>query len=246
MKDFSIHALLLAAGYGKRLRPITNDIPKCLVKIGGSSLLELWIAKLIQSNVRSVLINTHYLSEKVNLFLNPRLLNKYKEIKIQISHEENLLGTAKTMINNKEFFRNKIGLLIHADNFYEGDLSNFLKAHFNRPKKCLLTMLTFKTDNPKSCGVVEIDSEGIVNKFYEKVENPPTNLANAAIYAFDNNFIDWIEEYTGSANDFSNDILPKLLGRIYTYKTSEFFADIGTPKMLEKANDFVNRKNINK
>ena len=244
MKHLSVHALLLAAGYGTRLKPITNDLPKCLVKIGGRSLLELWIIKLIQSNVTSVLINTHYLADKVNLFLSPLFLNNYKEIKIQVTHEEILLGTAKTMINNKEFFRNKIGILIHADNFFEDDLSDFLKAHLNKPQKCLLTMLTFTTDNPKSCGVVEIDSDGIVTKFYEKVKNPPTNLANGAIYAFNNDFIDWIENNAPSAEDFSNDILPKLLGRINTYKTDKFFVDIGTPKMLEKANNFLNQKNI--
>ena len=244
MKNLSVHALLLAAGYGKRLKPLTNNLPKCLVKIGGRSLLELWILKLIQSNVQSVLINTHYLADKVNLFLNPFFLNNYKEIRIEVTHEKNLLGTAKTLINNKEFFRNRIGILIHADNFYEDDLSDFLKAHLNKPPKCLLTMLTFTTDNPKSCGVVEIDSDGIVIKFYEKVKNPPTNLANGAIYAFNNDFIDWIENNAPSAKDFSNDILPKLLGRIKTYKTNKFFVDIGTPKMLERANDFLNQKKI--
>ena len=243
MKKLSVHALLLAAGYGTRLKPITNDLPKCLVKVGERSLLDLWIGKLIQSNVQSVLINTHYLADKVNIFLRPLILNKYKEIKIELTHEKLLLGTAKTMINNKEFFRNKIGLLIHADNFYEDDLSDFLKAHLNKPKKCLITMLTFITDNPKSCGVVEIDKDGIVTKFYEKIKNPPTNLANGAIYAFNNDFIDWIENNASSAEDFSNDILPKLLGRIHTYKTDKFFVDIGTPTMLEKANNFLNQKN---
>ena len=119
MKHLSVHALLLAAGYGTRLKPITNDLPKCLVKIGGRPLLELWILKLIESNVQSVLINTHYLADKVSLFLNSRIKNKYKEIKIEVTHEKNLLGTAKTLISNKEFFRNKVGILIHADNFFE-------------------------------------------------------------------------------------------------------------------------------
>ena len=244
MKKLSVHALLLSAGYGTRLKPLTNDLPKCLVKVGEKSLLELWVGKLIQSNVQSVLINTHYLADKVNLFLNSLIKNKYKEIKIEVTHEKNLLGTAKTLICNKEFFRNKVGILIHADNFYEGDLSDFLIAHLSKPKKCLLTMLTFTTDIPKSCGVVEIDSDGIVTKFYEKVKNPPTNLANGAIYAFNNDFIDWIEKNASSAEDFSKDILPKLLGRIKTYKTDKFFVDIGTPKMLEKANNFLNHKKI--
>ena len=71
-------AILLAGGYGKRLRPLTNKIPKCLVKINNIPLLEIWINKLYNANVKEVLINTHYLSEKVEKFI------KKKKFKIKI------------------------------------------------------------------------------------------------------------------------------------------------------------------
>ncbi len=57
-----MRAILLAGGYGKRLKPITNKIPKCLVKINDVPILEIWLNKLYNANVREVLINTHYLS----------------------------------------------------------------------------------------------------------------------------------------------------------------------------------------
>ena len=60
-----VRAMLLAAGYGTRLRPITNQIPKCLVEIQGKPLLGHWINKLEDLNLESIIINTHYLSEKV-------------------------------------------------------------------------------------------------------------------------------------------------------------------------------------
>lgn len=74
------------------------------------------------------------------------------------------------------------GLLIHSDNYCLADFNAFLKAHQNRPKKCLLTMMTFRTDNPTSCGIVELNKQGIVTGFHEKVSDPPGNLANGAIY----------------------------------------------------------------
>ena len=64
-----IRALILAAGYGTRLRPITLKTPKCLVEIGGQPLLYNWLKKLEQINCERTLINTHHLSDKVNLFI---------------------------------------------------------------------------------------------------------------------------------------------------------------------------------
>ena len=62
-------AILLAAGFGTRLRPLTDLIPKCLVQIKKRPLLEIWLENLSKSNVNSFIINTHYLNEKVNLFM---------------------------------------------------------------------------------------------------------------------------------------------------------------------------------
>ena len=63
-------ALLLAAGFGTRLRPITDSIPKCLVDINGRPLLEIWIELLVNAGVNDILVNTHYLSDQVNFFVN--------------------------------------------------------------------------------------------------------------------------------------------------------------------------------
>ena len=65
-----IKALLLAAGYGTRLRPLTLKTPKCLVEVNGRPLLSYWLEKLEKIGCDEVLINTHYLSNKVIKFLN--------------------------------------------------------------------------------------------------------------------------------------------------------------------------------
>ena len=62
-------ALLLSAGFGKRLGSITKIQPKCLVKVKGTPILEIWIEKLYQLNIEEIFINTHYLSEQVENFL---------------------------------------------------------------------------------------------------------------------------------------------------------------------------------
>ena len=77
-------ALLLAAGLGTRLRPITNTIPKCLVEIGKKPILEIWLDKLSQAGCQEVLINTHYLANKIDNFLRNK---KYKNMRIHTTYE---------------------------------------------------------------------------------------------------------------------------------------------------------------
>lgn len=236
-----IKALLLAAGKGTRLRPITLKKPKCLVEINGIPILDRWLKKLNQLKVNAILINTHYLYSQVEDFL---AISKYKSKSIRIFHEEILLGTAGTLIANKYFFKGSTGLLIHADNYTNINLDELLKAHQRRPSNCLLTMLTFNTKYPKSCGVVETDKDGILIGFHEKKSDPPGNKANGAIYVFDYEFLDLLESKYPEAKDFSLDIIPNFIGNIYTWHTNSPFLDIGTKELLEEA-EFIDKEFIN-
>ena len=227
-----IRALILAAGIGSRLKPITTRIPKCLVEISGVPVLGRWIKELNRIGTESVLINTHYKAKEVENYLDN--LN-YKTMKLFISRERELLGTAGTLIHNKKFFENSTGILIHADNVTDFDLSLLLKAHDNRSSNAIFTMLTFNSPNPSSCGIVEIDNNGVVTKFHEKAQNPPSNRANAAIYVFEKNFFDYLEKPISNYYDFSLDIIPDFISKIQTFHTDKPFIDIGTPETLELA-----------
>ena len=99
-------------------------------------------------------------------------------------------------------------------------------------------MLTFNCNNPKTAGIIEKDSNDILVAFHEKVEYPPNNIANAAIYVFDEEFIKWMKELNFKPYDFSVDIIPLLLGKIFTYHTDEVYLDIGTPSSLKFAQNF--------
>ena len=236
-----LRALLLAAGLGTRLKPITNNIPKCLVEISGKPLLGRWIQQLEFLDCDSVLLNTHYLSNLVMNYLNTIPV---KRLKIKTSYEEKLKGTAGTLFDNIDFFDGYTGIFIHADNVSDFDLKNLLKAHENRPRQCILTMLTFNCNNPKTAGIIEKDSNDILVSFHEKVENPPSNCANAAIYVFDAEFIKWIKELKIKPYDFSFDIIPLLFGKIFTYHTDEVYLDIRTPSSLKFAQKFFKKSTL--
>ena len=232
----SINALLLAAGYGTRLRPLTLKTPKCLVNLNSYNILEHWLKKLEEVDCKSVIVNTHYLANQVEDYINKRSENV---MKINYSFEPTLLGTAGTLLFNEKFFKYSTGLLIHSDNAMEENLINLLEAHKSRPKGCILTMLTFESETPTECGIVELDSKGIVQNFFEKVENPPCKIANGAVYVFDYELIIFLKSLKKCFYDFSKEVIPKLIGRIYTYKTNSNFIDIGTPKNLKKAQKFM-------
>ena len=198
-----LKALLLCAGFGTRLRPITNKIPKCLVKVNETTILENWLNKLENAGFSEVLINTHYLHNKVSDYL---LSRKKSKIKIEVTYEEKLLGTAGTLIKNQEFFRDSKIALIHSDNMTNFKIRELIKADAYRPDNCLLTMLTFTTDTPESCGIVVCDHNNILREFYEKNLDPPSNIANAAIYVFDNILLDLLVEKYCHFKDFSKEV----------------------------------------
>ena len=227
-----LRALLLAAGLGTRLRPITLKTPKCLVSVAGEPLLGRWLRKLEEVGCEEVLINTHYMANQVNKFLSQYTSSK---LNIKTFHEPTLLGTAGTLMANLDFFHNSTGLLIHADNVMEENLEQLIFLHKNRPSNCLLTMLTFLTDQPDMCGIVTTDHQGIVTSFHEKVQDPPGNCANGALYIFDTSFLSYLNELAIKPTDFSTDVIPSLMGRIQTYSTDKAYIDIGTPSALEKA-----------
>ena len=231
-------ALLLAAGLGTRLKPYTNYQPKCLVEIRGKPLLEYWLKNLEDSCCEEVLINTHYLSEQVNDFLKNRPISK---MKINVSYEKKLLGTAGTLSKNISFFNKGIGVLIHADNFTQLNLKEFINAHIQRTKNTCLTMVTFMTENPSSCGIVKTDLNKVLIDFNEKPKDPESSLANAAIYAFEEEFLQDFKKLD-KPFDFSNDVIDNFKGKIQTWLTKEILIDIGTPESLSRAQNLASNK----
>ena len=227
-----MRAILLSGGYGTRLRPLTLKIPKCLVPIRNKPLLDIWFERLAEANIGPLLVNTHYLKDQVENFIES---NKFKD-RVTLIHEENLLGTAGTLISNLDFYGENDGLLIHADNYCLANFAAFQEAHLNRPPECLMTMLTFRTESPSSSGIVELDERGVVIAFHEKVLSPPGNLANGAVYILAPEFFKVLRKEFSSTQDFSTEVIPYLMGRIYSHESLNIFIDIGTKESYERAN----------
>lgn len=226
-----MRALLLAAGLGTRLRPITDRVPKCLVPIHGMPLLAYWLDLLLTAGIEQVMVNTHYLPGTVRAFVQS---SPWRD-KIMLVHEDVLLGTGGTILKNREFLAGGPFMLAHADNLTRFDVHAFMDAHARRQPGVEITMMTFDTDTPQSCGIVELDGRGIVLAFHEKSKTPPGNRANAAVYIFEPTVIEFLASLGKEFIDLSTEVLPKYLGRMQAFHNPDYHRDIGTPESLRLA-----------
>lgn len=229
-----MRALLLAAGHGTRLRPITNTIPKCLVPIHGRPLMDYWLDLLFETDaVECAVINTHYLAEAVEAYIEG---SRWRD-RVELVYEQSLLGTGGTLKANRGLLDGDDVLVAHSDNLTDFDVVGFIAAHRARPEGTALSMLAFRTDDPRSCGILELDGDNVVRGLHEKVENPPGDLANAAVYIVTGEVIDAIEAIDRPFVDLSTEILPLYVGRTYAVVTQGYHRDIGNPESLRRAHE---------
>lgn len=122
-----IRAMILAAGLGSRLGAITSDTPKCLVKAGTKVMLEHVIDNLKRAGVTSVVINLHYLSDKVTNFVAER---ENFGLEVIFSYETELLGTGGAILNARRFLEQETSFFVHnADVYSDIDLKSLLAQH---------------------------------------------------------------------------------------------------------------------
>lgn len=228
-----MRALLLAAGFGTRLRPLTDHTPKCLVPIHGRPLLAYWLDALFaDGRVSRALVNTHYLHEAVEAFI---ATSPWRE-RIDMVHEAELLGTGGTILANRAWFEAEAAfLVIHADNLTDASIPALIDAHAAAPAHILMTLLAFRTPNPSQCGILELDGRGRVLAFHEKVADPPGNLANGAVYVFSPDVVRRIAAFGKPVVDLSTEVIPTLLPNVQALEHKGFFMDIGTPAALAQA-----------
>lgn len=224
-------AYLLAAGLGSRLKPITDTIPKCLVPINGHPMLDWWAKLFVESGVTEVLINTHYLADKVHAYIED-YNSKNTGLRFIETYEEKLIGSGGTVYSNRDFVKGEEDFLIcYADNLTDIHLKELMAYH--KEKKAVLTMALFHTNVPKQCGIAALNNDGLITEFVEKPENPASNLANAGIYVASQ---DVFKEFPDAEfSDIGKDVLPKLTGRMYGWEIPQYLIDIGTHANYEKA-----------
>lgn len=230
-----LKAVVLAAGEGTRLRPLTLEQPKPMLPIGGRPLLAHILEWLHRYGVEEVAINLHHLPHVVmEAFGDGRALG----LRLRYSVEERLLGTAGALSRFLDFFDARPFYVVYGDLLTAVDLGDLFRFH--REKGGVATVALYRVPNPAECGLVDVDEAGRIRRFVEKP--PPeevfTDLANAGIYVLEPRVLAYIPE--GQFCDFGRDVFPRLLAageRLFGYPVRQYLLDIGTLEKYHQAQE---------
>ena len=227
-----MRAVLLAAGLGSRLKPLTDTVPKCLAPICGRPLLAYWLDALLgDAQMERVLVNTHHLAGEVERFVRSSPWSG----RIDLAHEPRLLGTAGTLNAHRDWIGAEAVFVAHADNFTDAAPLRLIDAHRRAAPDVVASLFAFRTPTPRSCGILELDARNHVVAFHEKVQDPPGNLANGAVYVFEPDVLARIAALGRAVCDLSTEVIPGLLPRVLAVEHTGLFMDIGTPAALVEA-----------
>lgn len=231
-------AMVLAAGEGTRLSPLTLETPKVLLPVGAVPLVCRTLAWLKSHGISQVAINLYHLGNKIREFLGN---GSWFGVEISYSWEETLLGTAGGVKKMAHFFSNTF-VVVYGDVLTDFDLAAMISFH--QEKKALVTLALFEAPEPSEVGVVQLDKDGRVLDFVEK---PPKeadlgNLGSGGVYVLERQVLDYIPNQ--GFCDFAYDIFPKLIQAglpIYGYvlDSQDYLIDIGTPEKCCQANKDV-------
>jgi mannose-1-phosphate guanylyltransferase len=221
-------AFLLAAGRGTRLRPLTDNIPKCLLPIRGIPLLEIWLELCRNAGIKEILINIHAHAAQVT----DCLRRSSNGLHVRVVKESQLLGSAGTLIANREWVASEERFWVfYGDVLTRADLNSMRRFHDER--RPVTTLGVCHVPDPTRCGIVTVTEDNVVREFVEKPKNSESSLAFAGLMIATRQLLDAIPQKLPA--DIGFDVLPRLTGSMLAYHISEYLIDIGTLENYEAA-----------
>lgn len=222
-----IKAMVMAAGMGSRLEPITLMLPKPLIPIMNRPIMDIILEQLHSIGVDDVISNTYYLADQI--------IDRYKNNDLGINFnyikETELSGTAGGVKKCQFFFdKDKDFIVMSGDVLTTADLQKGLEIHRKTNAIATIGVKQVPFEQVSNFGVVVTDNEGFITGFQEKPsqQEAKSNLINTGIYIFNYKIFDYIPENT--FYDFAKNVFPALLKdrEINTFEVSEYWNDVGT------------------
>ena len=230
-------AIILAGGFGSRLKHIVSDVPKPMAPVNGVPFLTFLFHKLILAGIEHVILSTGYLHEVIENFYG----NAFESLRITYSIEEQPLGTGGAILlgMNKTCTNNV--LVLNGDTLFEIDFAKMAAYHLQ--KESLLTIALREEDEVSRYGSVQVDDSGKITAFAEKNQVQGKGLINGGIYMINASLFPGInmpEKFS-----FEKDVLEKYYHQInfYGLAFNSYFIDIGVPEDYARAqHDFLQLK----
>lgn len=225
-------AMILAAGVGSRLDPLTRNVPKPLVPILNRPVMEYLIELLKKHGFNQIMVNLHYLGEHIESYFQDG--SKWG-VKIEWSREDKLWGDAGSLKRVEDFFRDETFLVIGGDDLTDMDLTRLLKTH--REKKALATIALSLVDDPSEYGIALLNEDSRITRFLEKPKGEVifSNTANTGVYLFEPEIFELIPHNIFYL--FGKQVFPFLLDQhlpLYGHLTAAYWKDVGDLKIYQQ------------
>jgi mannose-1-phosphate guanylyltransferase len=199
-----------------------------MVPIRGVPLLSIWLQLCSRIGIDEVLINVHAHAAAVREFLQ----QNSSDVRVRVVEESELLGSAGTLRANRDWVASDdFFWIFYADVLNRVDFGGMMRMHQrHRPAA---TLGVYEVPDPRRCGIVTMDKNGIIREFMEKPDQPISNLAFSGLMIGTPAFLDVIPENTPA--DIGFHVLPQLAGRMLAYRIHDYVIDIGTMENYQRA-----------
>lgn len=226
--------MILAAGLGTRLLPLTGDISKPMVPIVNRPVMEHIVRLLSRTGFKEIIVNLHYFPEAILEYFED---GEKWGVSISYSREARLLGTAGGVKKCGSFFGGETFIVLSGDALTDVNLLEMLDFH--KTKKALATIMATEVKETSRYGVILADEDGAVRGFQEK---PPdaealSNVANSGIYIFEPEILEMIPP--GKPYDFGSELFPRLVKEnlaVYAWRHSYYWNDVGSIDEYQRGN----------
>ncbi len=225
-------AMILAAGVGSRLDPLTRNIPKPMVPIVNRPVMEHIVDLLAKHGIKDIMVNLHYLADQIEQYFGDG--SKWG-VNIQYSREDRLWGDAGSVKRCEDFFDDTF-LVVGGDDLADLDLSRVIRVH--KEKRAIATIALSLVDDPSEYGIALLNERGRITRFLEKPRGEVifSNTANTGVYVFEPQVLEFIPR--GIPYGFGNNVFPMMLEhrtRFYGYLTSSYWRDVGNLKQYQQS-----------
>ena len=225
-------AMILSAGLGVRLRPLTDSTPKPLIEVGGVPVIEITINKLRDAGIVDLVLNLHHLGDKISNHLGD---GARLGVRIKYSNEPEILGTGGGIKKAQPLLADGSFLVVNGDIMFDLDIGALKEFHDR--SGALVTMVLRQDPSAAKMGLIETDREGRVMKITGKGPGGPglKGFMFTGIHVLGEKVFDYIPGGVHCSIIQSYIEMLNRGGKIMSYETKGRWADIGTPQGLENA-----------
>ena len=232
-----MQALVLAAGAGTRLRPLTEDRPKAMVEVNGKPMLQIVLEQLKTVDVKDVVIVVHYMKDKIIDYFGD---GSKMGLNIKYVEQKEMKGTADAVAHAEPYITDEKFWCIFCDSLFETDQLTRILEH-----KDVDGVFTAKeVEDGRAFGILVTDGKR-VTQFIEKPENPPTNLASFSVFLMPKEIFRACKDIKPGPKGelWLTDAIQLLIdkGVRFSYEVSEHIIDIGTHEHLAAAQELAKK-----